>query len=306
MKALTQQPWMPRGEIPPGYLLRGFRYRLYPTRAQAAQLRRQLGACRWVWNYFLGWRNQTGQRFTYTGMTKHLTTLKREEGLEWLKEANAPALQQTLLDLEGAFQRYRQGLAGQPRFKKYGAAASFRAPQRFCVDAEAGRLHLPKFAQGLKIRLHRPLGGAPRSVTVTQESDGRWFASVLCLVERTPPEHSGGACGVDVGLKTFAVIADDFGAVTKIETPSFLRKSEQRRQRLQRQLARRQPGSRGQAKARLALARQHAKVRRQRADFLHQHSAWLTDKYALIGMETLNVAGMLGNHHLAKSISDAG
>ena len=105
-----------------------------------------------------------------------------------------------------------------------------------------------------------------------------------------------------MGLKDFVVTSD----AVKISAPKYLQKAQKKLARLQRRLSRRQKGSRGRDKARLAVARQHEKIANQRSDFLHKTSRWLVDNYGLIGIEDLNVRGMVKNHKLAKAISDVG
>ena len=306
MTTQDKEKWMPGGDLPPGHILKGFRYRLYPNHAQAHQLRCQLGCCRWVWNHFLTARRADPRAYsTYSKMAAQLTVLKRDPDLAWLKLANAQALQQTLMDLERAWEAHRRGLRGRPKFKrKHRYPAGFRVPQGFYLDDN--RLHLPKFQKDIRIVLHRPLEGEQRSVSVVLEADGQWYASFLCRVPHTPPAHPGGACGVDVGLTTFAVAADDDGHVIHFHKPKHLYLAEKKLKHLSHMHSKCEPDSRRREKARRALAKQHAKVRRQRADFLHQAARRLADAYALIGVESLNIQGMQQNHCLAKSISDAG
>jgi putative transposase len=108
--------------------------------------------------------------------------------------------------------------------------------------------------------------------------------------------------GVDMGLKDFVVTSD----AVKIPAPKYLHKSQKRLARLQRRQCRSQKGSKGREKVRLAVARQHERIANQRSDFLHKTSYWLVKNYGLIGIENLNVRGMVKNHKLAKAISDVG
>jgi putative transposase len=161
---------------------------------------------------------------------------------------------------------------------------------------------LPKIGK-VRAVIHRPCEGKIKNVTVTKTKSGRFYASVQVELEVPEPAPSvASAVGVDVGLKSFLVTSD--GA--SIPAPRYLRKAQKRLARLQRRLSRRQPGSAGREKARMRVARQHERVANQRNDFLHQTSHWLVKRYGLIGIEDLNVKGMVRNHQLAKSISDAG
>ena len=131
---------------------------------------------------------------------------------------------------------------------------------------------------------------------------GKFFVSIQCEIETTPPAPAGPAVGIDLGLKSFAVLSDG----REIEPPKHLRKAERRLKRLQRRLSRKKGGSANRRKAAALVARQHEKVANRRADFLHKKSRQLVDEHGHIGIEDLNVAGMVRNHSLAKSISDAG
>lgn len=142
-----------------------------------------------------------------------------------------------------------------------------------------------------------------KSVTISRTPAGRYFAYILCEVEVKPePKKCGRVIGLDVGLKSFAVTSDG----EKIDPTQYFRAAESKLARLQRQLSRKQKGSQGREKARLKVARQHEKIVNQRVDFLHKLSRRLVDESQAIYVEPLNVKGMMSNHHLAKSIGDAG
>jgi putative transposase len=140
------------------------------------------------------------------------------------------------------------------------------------------------------------------NVTVSKSKSGRYYASLTLEQDvPEPPAKPTSEVGLDLGLKSFAALSNG----EKVEAPRWLRQAEQPMKRLQRQLARQQIGGRNREKTRQKLARQHEKVAARRADFLHQLSTRLARQHTLIGVETLNVRGLLANHHLAKSIQDA-
>jgi len=138
---------------------------------------------------------------------------------------------------------------------------------------------------------------------VTKNKSGRYFASVPVEVDVPEPKFDRVkvTVGVDMGLKDLVVTSD----AVKIPAPKYLYKAQKRLARLQRHLSRSQKGTNGREKARLAVARQHEKVANQRADFLHKTSHWLVTNYGMIGIEDLNVRGMVKNRKLARAISDA-
>jgi len=289
---------------------KAFKFRLYPNIEQQRALQCQFGVCRFVFNHFLRTRmdfyaahtGEQKQGLNYHDTAKMLTELKQQSGYEWLKEANSQALQQALRHLDTAYRNFFENRAEFPKFKNKRGKQSFTVPQFFTLDVEQGRLNLPKLDL-LKIVVHRPLEGTMKSVTISRSPSGRYFASILCEVEIAPkPKRTDKALGIDLGLKSFLVTSDG----ERIDPPQHYRRTETKLVKLQRQLSRKQQGSKGREKARLKVARLHEKIANQRADFLHQLSRRLVDENQVLYAESLNVKGMAANHHLAKSISDAG
>jgi putative transposase len=175
-------------------------------------------------------------------------------------------------------------------------------PQHFGVDTKVKRLHIPKLSP-IKIILHREIEGATKSVTISKMPSGRYFASILCDVEKDiKPKLEGKEIGIDLGLKAFLVTSEN----ESIEHPKALRKSEGKLKKFQRLLSRKAKGSNRRNKARVKVACIHEKISNQRNDFLHKLSHRLVSKNQAIYAEDLNVKGMMANHCLAKSISDSG
>ncbi|MCK6623840.1 MAG: transposase [Anaerolineae bacterium] len=300
---------------------KAFRYRLYPNQSQQAALAVQFGHARFVYNFGLAARKahffEHGKGINYNDTAYMLTVIKRF--VPWLKEADSQVLQQVLRDLDGAYATYfkkakegtlpkpqpgqkprKDGMPlGYPRFRSKYEEQSIRYPERFSI--QGSRIVLPKIGP-VRAVLHRPIEGKMKNVTITKTKSGQYFISIQCELEIKEPVLKPGTVGIDLGLKTFAVLS----TAEKIEHPQYLRKSERRLKRLQRALSRTQKGSQGREKARLRLARQHQKVVNQRQDFLHQTSRQIVNRFGLIKIENLNVCGMLKNHHLAKSIADSG
>jgi putative transposase len=288
-----------------------YKFRLYPNTEQRQALDRQFGCARFVYNYFLRQRmdhytvhqGEKKQGLNYQDTARMLTALKYQPEYVRLQEVNSQSLQVALRDLDTAYVNFFAGRAKFPKFKCRRDKQSFGVPQHFTLDAEQGRLIIPKLAP-LKIVLHRPVVGTLQNVRISRSPSGRYFASILCEVELqdTPSRRTGQEIGVDLGLKSFLVTSKG----EKIDPPQPLRRAEEKLCRLQRQLSRKQKGSRNREKARAKVARLHEKVADQRADFLHKQSRRLIDESQAIYVESLNVKGMLTNHHLARSISDAG
>ncbi len=282
---------------------KSFHYRLYPNVEQQKKLAVQFGHARFVWNWGLNLRmttyQETGKGISYNDLAGKLVELKNAPEAEWLKEADSQALQQKLQDLDRAYTNFFAKRAKFPRFKYKRDEQSIRYPQRFKFSTTY--IYLPKVGW-VKAVFHRPLEGKAKNVTVSKTKTGKYFASIQCEVEMPDPVPINGEIGIDLGLKSFLVTSDG----EKIDHPKHLQKAEKRLIRLQRQLSRRVKGSKCREKARVRLARQHEKVANQREDFLHKASRSLVDCFGFIGMEDLNVRGMVRNHCLAKSISSTG
>ena len=286
---------------------KAYRYRLYPNAIQQQQLAVNLGQARFVYNRFLAERirffhehqeDPAKRGLNYYDNAQSLKELKRDPRFAWLKEAHSQVLQQSLKDLDRAYQNFFQKRAKYPRFHKKNAPQSIRYPQGVKVGERW--IALPKIGK-VKAVIHRPFEGKIKNVTISKTKSGRYFASVQVEVEVPEPGQKTGAVGVDLGLKSLLVTSDQ----VCIPAPKYLIQSQQRLALLQRRLSRSQKGSHGWEKARLRVARQHEKVANQRSDFLHKSSRWLVDRYGLIGIEDLNLKGMVKNHHLARAISDA-
>lgn len=287
---------------------KAFRFRLYPNQEQRQTLAKQFGTARFVFNHFLRRRldqyaaskeDERVKPLNYHGCAIELTVLKRQPETVWLQEANAQALQQSLRDLDKAYNNFFQKRAAFPKFKKKGNKQSFRVPQAFHL--RDGKLVIPKCSP-LSIVQHRDIEGAVKSVTVTKTPAGKYFASFACEVEVEEPAFTGDVLGIDLGLSAFLTTSEG----EKVENPKYLRTAERKLKHLQRKLSRCQKGSNGREKARHRVACQHEKIANQRKDFLHKLSHQLTSENQALYLEDLHVRGMLKNHHLAKSINDAG
>lgn len=280
-----------------------FRYRLYPTVEQEQTLAVQFGHARFAYNWGLATRKayyaEQGKGLDFYTLKRMLTQLKRMPSFEWLNKCHSQVLQAKIEDLDKAYRNFFAGKGGYPRFKKARDEQTIRYPQK--VKFRDNRIYLPKLGW-VKAVFHREIAGTVNSVTVTKTKSGLYFVSVQCTLEATPRLHGEGVVGVDLGLKHFAVLSTG----EKVEHPQYLRQSEEQLRRLQRKLSRKVKGSANWEKARLRLARKAEQVANQRGDFLHKLSNRLATTYHTVRIENLNVAGMLRNHALAKSISDSG
>ena len=288
---------------------KAYSFRLYPTPEQEKTLASCFGQVRFVYNYFLRQRidyyatnkGKEKQSLNYHDTAKMLTELKRQPEHVWLSESNAQSLQQSLRRLDNAYSNFFNKRADFPNFKKKHKKQSFLVPQHFDIDIEAKQICIPKLSP-IKIVLHREIEGTMKSVNITKTPSGKYFASILCEIEKDiKPKKKGNQIGIDLGLKSFLVASNG----ETVDSPQYLRKSEDKLAKCQRHLSRKVKGSNRRNKARIKVARIHDKISNQRNDFLHKLSHRLVGENQAIFTEDLHVKGMMVNHCLAKSISDA-
>ena len=289
-------------------MLRAYKYRILPTLSQAQLLNQSFGSCRWAYNWALAKKIEhyqtQGKTLNCFALMKLLPELKAE--FEWLKLVPSQSLQQELSHLDVAFQKFFKKSGGFPKFKsKHRSRKSFSCPQGCRVDFENGKLSIPK-VKNLKAVFSRTFEGTIKTVTVSQSSGGKYFASILVEDGKALPDKAAineqSAVGLDVGIKHFVTISTG----EKVENPKHLKQSEARLKVLQRRMSRKVKGSNNRHKARLRVAKLHEHIANQRRDFHHKLSTRLISENQTICVETLNVKGMVKNHCLAKSISDAG
>lgn len=280
-----------------------FYFRLYPTKEQAAKLKQMLGSKRFVYNYFLSRCRtvyaETGKGMSYKDCANELPALKSQFG--WLKEVHSQVLQQGLKDLDIAFQRFFKKEAGYPRFKKKRHSASIRYPQGFKVDLTAEQTFIPKIGW-VKTVFHQPIRGEMRNITVSLSPSGQFHVSIQCRYEMKAPVYAGGSIGIDLGLDHFLTTSDG----VKVENPRHLQKALKRLKHRQRQLSRKQMGSKARERARRQLAKAHQKVANQRKDFLNKLSYRLVNDNQVISLKNLDIRGMMQEHELAQSIGAMG
>ena len=289
-------------------MLRGFRYRFYPTAEQETLLRRTLGCARLVYNRALHDRTEawtSGKKsIGYAAQSRNLTAWKKTTELSFLNEVSSVPLQQTLRNLQTAYGNFFAKRSKYPGFKRKhsGGSAEFtRSGFRF-VD---GQLTLAKMSTPLDIRWSRPLpsGADPSSATVSLDASGRWHVSLLCedkSIRKLPA--SANAVGIDVGITSLVTLSTG----EKIVNPRYDSKELARKRVLSRRLAHKTKGSNNRHKARLKLARLHARVADRRRDHLQKLSTRIVRENQAIVVEDLNVRGMVKNRCLSRAISDAG
>ena len=290
-------------------ILRAYKYRIFPTKEQEVLLAKHFGCSRWIYNYALDKKVKAYQttkeslsRFT---IQKDLPQLKKAEETSWLKEVNSQSLQASLENLDKAFTKFFRDKKGFPKFKsKKDNRQSFSVPQNGIVDFETNTISLPKFKTPIKCKLHRKFEGNSKTVTVSKTPTGKYFVSVLVEVSEYIPElkpiDENKAVGIDLGIKTFAVLSNG----EEIQNPRNLKKSLKKLKKLQRKVSKKVKGSNNRKKAVSKLAKMHEKVSNRRFDFLHKVTAKLVSENNTICLETLTASNMMKNHKLAQALSD--
>ena len=292
-----------------GCVRKTFKYKLLPTPKQEQTMAFVLRRCRELYNAALQERRDAWQKCHKSITCAHQST--ELPGIKTVRpeyhDVHSQVLQDVLTRLDRAFQAFFRRVEegeqpGYPRFQGANRYHSFTYKQ-FGNGAtlENGCLVLSKIGQ-IAVKWSRPLQGAVKTVTITQEADG-WYGCFSCVdvpVQPLPP--TGQETGIDVGLKVFLVTAE--GVI--IENPRHYRKAERELKKAQRRVSRRKKGSKRRKKAVQLLARKHQKVKRQRRDFHHKTALALLRQYDTIYLEDLQVANLVRNSHLSKSIHDAG
>jgi putative transposase len=295
-----------------------FKQRLYPTHEQAQILSRTFGATRFVWNKSLAIKiaayKKDKTRISSFDLIKMLPVWKAEVETQWLGEVSAVVLQQVLRDQDKAFNNFFNSISGKrkgpimryPKFKTRNSRKTLRYTSQVFNVTEEG-LRLSKVPDRIKMVQTRDMPQNFLSATVSLDASGRWHVSLLAEVTVEPKPKTGAIVGIDLGLKTFAVLSDG----NEIAHPKLLAKKAARLARYQRIASRRAPkpgqeSSRNYVKAKTRVAKQHAKVADARRDFLQKLTTELVNDYDILAVEGLAVANLGKNHKLAKSIYDSG
>ena len=281
-----------------------YRYRFYPTPEQECHLARVFGCVRYCYNWALQLRSdayRNGNSLNYNATSAALTQLKKQEETAWLNEVSCVPTQQTLRHLQIAFKNFFDQRTGYPTFKKRrGKQSAEYTRSAFKYDSESNALTVSGLGK-LKVRWSRPFQSAPTTITITKDCCGRYFVTLCLEASFKELAKTGESIGVDLGINRLATLSNG----ERIANPKH---SNGRRHELthqQRHLARKTKGSARWEKQRLKVARVHARIADTREDYLHKVTTDLVRRFDLICIEDLNVRGMVKNHKLARSLSDA-
>lgn len=283
-------------------MLKAYKYRIYPNKTQTVLLNKTFGCVRYFWNLQVAIFNSYDKESN--SKPKYQTSTEVRSEIKWMKEVSATALQQKERDFDDykkqRFSKTRKKVIRNPSFKKKSNKQSFRLSNSSFKIVE-NKIKLQKIGN-IKIILDRGLPeGKLMSVTISKNPSNQYFASITIETEIKHKPKTNKEVGIDLGLKEFLVQSDDI----VVPNPRYFRESQAKLARLQRYLSRKKKGSNRRRKCRLKVARLHQKITNQRDWFLHNESTRLINSYDKIVIEDLNVEGMVKNHKLAKSISDA-
>ena len=273
---------------------KAYKYRMYPTEEQKQTLARTFGCCRYVYNWALRKRTdayyQRGERLYYNQVAQELTVLKQQQDTIWLSEVSSVPLQQALRHLDRAFINFFEGKAAYPKFHKRSSVQSASyASNAFTWDGMY--VTLAKMSDPLDIRWSRPLpkGCKPSTVTVTKDTAGRYFVSILVEEHIQPLSVVEQEVGLDLGLRSMVILSTG----ETVGNPKFFARDEKKLAKAQRRLSKKQRGSKNREKARRKVARIHARISDRRRDYQHKLSTRIIRENQTICVESLQVKHMV-------------
>ena len=302
--------------------MRTYKFRIYPSDSQITLLNTTLDLCHELYNAMLQQRiyaYRSGKKVSYKSQQNEIPEIKRM--FSEFRNIHSLVIQDVAHRLDKAFDNFYRRInekkngknikAGFPRFKSRDRYSSITYTQSGFSIMDNGHVLLSKIGE-IRVFMHRSVTGDIRTVSVKHDSVGDWFITMTfgtdirsdSPVDETTQDSQFQPVkpvGIDMGLKSIITTSDGI----QIEPPQYMRKSEKKLARAQRQLSRKKKGSEKRRKAITRVAKINRKIQRQRDDFSHKISGNLVEHHDLIVFEDLNIKNMVKNHHMAKSIGDA-
>ena len=291
-------------------MLKAIKIRIYPSQEEIDYINRQLGCCRFVYNNCLAYRKDNYEKekksISLSETIKHIVTLKND--YVFLKDVHSKVLQQSVRDLNQAYDNLFKLHKGYPKFKsKHNNKQSCRFPKDAIIGINGNRISLIKTLKDILFKCSRKdekylnkNQDKISSITLTKLPSNQFYLSVLIDKPNEIRPANNNAIGIDLGIKDFVITSD--GEV--FNNPHFKKSQSNKIKRLQKQLSRKEKGSNNRNKARIKLAKVYKKINDKKQYYLHQVSNTLINENQVICMEDLNVSGMLRNHKLADSIQE--
>lgn len=280
-------------------------FRCYPTGEQAQILACTFGCTRFVFNRFLAERTAAfarGERMNYNQSSAALSALKKDVDFSWLNEVSSVPTQQALRHLQTAFRHFFDKRTGYPSFKRKDSKQSAEYTRSaFKFEVGNQRLIVAKLGR-LKIKWSKRVPVMPTTATIIRKPSGRYFVSLVVDVQPAPLPETGESVGIDFGISRLATLSSG----ERVANPTYANRYHRQLKRQQQALARKRKGSNRYKIQRQRVARVHEKIAHSRSD-VYKKLAWgLVTRYDTICVEDLNLRGMVKNHSLARSLSDAG
>lgn len=281
---------------------KSFKVRIYPNKEQQILIDKTFGCTRFIYNFMLNLKQKLYKNFninlSYNNMSKIFTKLKRHK--LWLKEVDAVSLQQSIKNLDNAYQKFFNG-EKYPKFKSKKDKNSYRTNDKLKIDINNKKIRIPKVGW-ISFRDKSNFNSLTKiyNITISKNTSGKYFASISAEVDIETFAKTKKSCGIDLGLKDFCILSDGI----KFNNPKFLVHNEKRLRLLQKSLSRKVYGSKNYEKARIKLAKFYEYIANCRKDYLHKISIQLIKNYDITCAETLQIKNMLKNRKLAKAIQD--
>lgn len=293
-------------------IFKSYKYRIYPNEKQEEQIQKTFGCKRFVYNKCLAYKQEKYKnenvfvgKFDCIKWKNHV--LKKE--YPWLNDVDKYAIDNAIIDMDMAYQKFFKENNGFPKFKKkkdnrksYKTTYSnTSAGGNIRVDFNNGLIKLPKI-KWVKAKLHRKFDGKIKSATISQTPSGKYYASILVETEHISMDSTGCVIGIDLGIKDLLITSDG----EKFDNIRTTKKYENKLAKEQRKLAHKIKGSKNYEKQRIKVARIYEKIHNTRIDYLHKVSHKLINENQVIVSEDLAISNMVKNHNLAKAILDCG
>lgn len=286
---------------------RSFKYRLWTNANQEHELAVMLETHRRLYNACLAERRERHENdkttVRYAEQSAKFKVDRRTN--PYHARLNFSSAQATMRRLDKAFQNFFRRVkakqkAGYPRFKAFDRFRSIEFPAHGDgIRLKGDRLRVQHVGV-VRVKLHRPVQGTIKTVTLKREA-GKWFVVVSCdLGEVKIPPSEDPPVGIDVGLEKFLTTSNG----ETVANPRYLKTALPELRRKQRSLSRKKKGGKNRRKARVAVAKAHARVANLRREHHHQIALKLVRRYGLVAVESLSIKNMLGNDRLARAISD--
>lgn len=289
-------------------MLKAYKYRIYPNRQQEEQIQKTFGCCRFVYNQTLAYKKEKYEKDKESLSRIDCNNWKNrflKQEYPWLKEVDKFALDNAIINMDSAYQKFFKEHTGYPKFKNkhnhYKSYTTNFTNNNIEVSFENNKIKLPKLKL-VKAKVHREFIGKIKSATISQVPSGKYYVSVLVETEHTPMESTGCCIGFDLGIKDLLITSDG----EKFDNIHTTKKYEDKLAKEQRKLSHKVKGSKNWDKQRIKVARIHEKIHNTRIDNLHKISHKLINENQVIVSEDLTVSNMVKNHNLAKAISDCG